>query len=65
VAYAYFEIAGNGAIERPAIVGTVGEPLDEAVLKTIENLPVATVPALLHGRPVRVYYVLPITFVIQ
>ena len=65
VAYAYFEVAENGAIERPAIVGTVGEPLDEAVLKTIENLPVATVPALLHGRPVRVYYALPITFVIQ
>lgn len=60
--FAYFEVAENGAIERPEIVGTAGNALDAAVVQTIKTLPTAANPALLRGLPVRVYYVLPITF---
>ncbi|GAB2854862.1 energy transducer TonB [Hymenobacter ruber] len=63
--YVYFEIGENGAIERPCIVSSVGEALDLEVLKALKQLPNATVPASLHGRPARVYYSLPITFVIN
>ncbi|MBD2724658.1 energy transducer TonB [Hymenobacter armeniacus] len=65
VAYVYVEIAENGTVERPAIVGSISESLDTEILRAISTLPAATVPALVQGRPVRVYYVLPITFIIQ
>lgn len=63
--YAYFEVAENGAIEHPEILGTAGNALDAEVMRVVRNLPSATTPALLQGRPVRVYYSLPITFKIQ
>lgn len=60
--FAYFEVAENGAIEHPQIVGTAGPALDAEVLRVVQQLPAATAPARLQGRPVRVYYVLPISF---
>lgn len=60
--YAYFEVAESGAIEQAEILGTAGRALDAEVLRIIQQLPTATTPAMLQGRPVRVYYVLPITW---
>lgn len=60
--FIYFEVAETGAIENPEIVGTAGWALDAEVLRAVRQLPAATAPALRQGRPVRVYYVLPITF---
>ena len=65
VVYVAFEVAENGAIERPEVLGTVSPELDSETLLVVSSLPAATAPALLQGRPVRVAYVLPITFKIQ
>ncbi len=65
VVYAYFEVAENGAVEHPEVLGTAGRALDAEVLRIVKTLPAATAPAQLQGRPVRMYYVLPCTFVIQ
>lgn len=62
---AYFEVTETGAIEHLEIVGTAGDALDTEVLRAIRQLPAATTPALLQGGPVRIFYVLPITFKIQ
>ena len=66
--YAYFEVAENGAIEHREVLGTegtIGTELRSEVLRVMELLPAATTPATVIGRPVRVYYALPITFKIQ
>lgn len=65
IVYAYFEVAENGAIEHPKILGTAGQALDAEVLHIVEKLPAATTPPQLQGRPVRVFYILPVTFKIQ
>ena len=65
VVYAYFEVAENGAIEHPRILGTAGQALDAEVLRMVEKLPAATTPPQLQSRPVRVFYTLPVTFKIQ
>ena len=65
VVYAYFEVAENGAIEHPSILGTAGQALDAEVLRLIQKLPAATTPPQLQGRPVRIFYTLPFTFKIQ
>ena len=65
VVYAYFEVAENGAIEHPKILGTAGQALDAEVLRLIAKLPAATTPPQLQGRPVRVFYIMPFTFKIQ
>ena len=63
--YAAFEVAETGAVERPEILGSAGRNLDDEVLRVLALLPAATAPAQLHGQPVRVRYVLPLTFRIQ
>lgn len=60
--FAYFEVAENGAVEHAEIVGTAGQALDAEVRRVLKLLPNATAPAQLQGRPVCVFYVLPITF---
>lgn len=65
VVYGYFEVAENGALENREILGTVSPTLDAEVLSILNRLPAATTPAQLQGQPVRVYYVLPITFKIM
>ncbi|GAA4031480.1 hypothetical protein GCM10022409_14630 [Hymenobacter glaciei] len=60
--YASFEVAENGVIEHPEILGSVGPALDKEILRV---LPAASAPAHLHGQPVRVRYVLPLTFKIM
>ncbi|GAB3588874.1 hypothetical protein GCM10027345_41800 [Hymenobacter daeguensis] len=65
IVYAYFEVAENGAIEQSAILGTAGRALDAEVLRVLKKFPAATSPAQFQGRPVRVSYVLPVTFKIQ
>lgn len=62
---AYFEISETGTVENPSIVASAGNALDEEVLSIIRRLPPATTPAQLQGRPVRVFYMLPINFKIQ
>lgn len=63
--YASFEVAETGAIEQAEILGTAGRALDAEVLRVVQQLPAAGTPAFTQGRPVRVHYVLPITFRIQ
>ena len=63
--YAYFEVAENGAIEHSEILGTAGRTLDAEVLRALVKLPNATTSAQLQGRPVRVSYVVPVTFKYQ
>ena len=63
--YAYFEVAEDGAIQRPEILGTAGQSLDAEVLKVLKKIPAATTSAQYQGRPVRVSYVLPVTFKMQ
>ncbi|MET4073941.1 TonB family protein [Hymenobacter sp. UYCo722] len=63
--YASFEVSESGAIERSEILGSVGRSLDVEVLRVLATLPAATAPAQLRGQPVRVRYVLPLTFRIQ
>ena len=63
--YASFEVAETGTIEQAEILGTAGPALDAEVLRVVQRLPAAGSPALVQGRPVRVHYLLPITFKIQ
>ncbi len=63
--YAYFEVAENGSLENHAIVSSAGKVLDAAVLQAVKKLPAAVTPALTQGKPVRIYYLLPITFSIN
>lgn len=65
VVYACFEVAENGVIEHSVILGTAGPALDAEVLRHVRKLPAATAPPQLQGRPVRAFYVLPVTFKIQ
>ncbi|NRT18024.1 TonB family protein [Hymenobacter sp. 9A] len=65
VAYVYFEVTETGAIEQMQVVGPASPSLDEETLRVLRTMPAAASPALLRGQPVRVYYVLPITFRIQ
>jgi protein TonB len=63
--YVYFEVAASGAIEHAQIISSAGEALDAEVLRVVQQLPAATVPAKLQGQPVRIFYLMPITFHIQ
>lgn len=58
----YFEVAESGAVENAEIIGSAGGNLDTEVLRAVKALQPASTPALLGGRPVRVFYVLPIVF---
>jgi protein TonB len=61
----YFEVAESGAVENPRILASAGSALDYEVLGAVRSLQPATTPAQLNGKPVRVFYVLPMTFKIQ
>ena len=63
--YAYFEVAEDGTIQHPEILGTAGRSLDAEVLKGLKKLPAATASAQYQDRPVRVSYVLPVAFEMQ
>ena len=58
-------MAENGAIEHPRILGTAGQALDAEVLRMVEKLSAAITLRQLQGQPVRVFYILPVTFKIQ
>lgn len=60
--YASFQVAENGSIEQLEILGTAGRALDAEVRRALQQLPAATAPAQFQSKPVRVSYVLPITF---
>ncbi|MDO7847805.1 energy transducer TonB [Hymenobacter sp. M29] len=63
--YVYFEVAPSGAIEHAQIISSAGAALDAEVLRVVKTLPAATVPAMLQGQPVRIFYLMPLTFKIQ
>jgi len=65
IVYAYFEVSETGAIEQRAIAGSVSPTLDAEVLRVLSTLPNATTPPQQQGKPVRVAYVLPMSFKIQ
>jgi TonB family protein len=61
----YFEVAESGRIENAQIITSAGSALDAEVLRAVSSLLPATTPAMLQGRPVRVFYVVPSTFRMQ
>ena len=63
--YGSVESAKAGVIEQAEILSTAGRARDAEVLRVVQRLLAAGSPALLQGRPVRVHFVLPITFKIQ
>ena len=63
--YAYWGIAEDGPIQQSEITNTAGRALDAEVPKVLKQIPAATASAQYQGRPVRVSYVLPVTFKIQ
>ena len=61
--FVYFEVSDTGQLEKAQVIGGSEPALNDAALRTVARLPTrATIPAQLHGRPVRVYYVLSIGF---
>lgn len=60
--YAYFEVSETGAIEQRRIVGSVSPSLDAEVMRALQSLPNALTPPRLAGQPVRVGYVVPMSF---
>ena len=60
--YVYFEVTETGAIEHLETMGTAGPLLDAEALRVVQKLAVATAPSLLQNRPVRVFYILPLSF---
>ena len=61
--FVYFEVSEIGHLEKAQVIGGSVPALNDAALRTVAKLPTtATIPAQLHGRPVRVYYVLSIGF---
>ena len=63
--YAYFEVSETGEIERQRIIGSAGPTLDAEVLRALRLIPHALTPPMQQGRPVRFFYVQPITFAIK
>lgn len=66
--YVYLEVTETGAIEYSEVVataGNIGPEMTAEVMRVVAQLPAATAPAQVAGRPVRLYYVLPINFKIQ
>jgi protein TonB len=60
--FAYFEVSERGTVEQRRIVGTVSPTLDAEVLRVLQTLPSALTPPRHQGRPVRVFYVMPLSF---
>jgi TonB family protein len=58
----YFEVAENGTIENAEVLESAGGALDAEVRRAVRSLQPAATPALLQGRPVRVFYVVPVNF---
>lgn len=63
--YAYFEISETGAVEQQRVVGSAGPTLDAEVGRVLRLIPPALSPPRQQGRPVRVFYVQPITFSVK
>jgi protein TonB len=63
--YAYFEVAEDGTLQHPEILGSAGQALNTEVLRAVQLLPAATKPAVFQGKAARIYYILPVTFSIQ
>ena len=61
----YFEVSETGAIEQRRIVGSLSPTIDAELLRVLQLLPDAQAPARYQGRPVRVFYVVPITLRLQ
>ncbi|WP_324675410.1 TonB family protein [Hymenobacter sp. GOD-10R] len=60
--YVYFEVNEAGALEKPEIVSSVGRELDDAVLAAVRSQHPAVAPAKQEGKPVKVFYVVPLSF---
>lgn len=62
IVYAHVEIAENGTIVQREVLGSAGRALDAEVRRVLALLPNATSPARLHGQPMRLSCVVPMTF---
>lgn len=56
-----FIVNENGAVVNPQIIRSVDDTLDEEALRVIKSMP-NWKPGLIDGKPVKVYYTLPISF---
>jgi len=65
VVYLYFVVNEAGALERVQVVKSAGPELNQAVLDAALAQPAALTPALLKGKPVKVFYVVPFNFRIR
>lgn len=59
-----FIVEIDGSISGIKIVRSVGEPLDEQVIRVLKLLPIF-IPAKQNGQPVRFRYRLPISFTLR
>jgi periplasmic protein TonB len=63
--YVYFDINPDGTVENREVLSLAGRSLDAEVQRVLATIPNATAPARLHGQPVRVKCILPLTFKIM
>ena len=61
--YVYFVVNEAGALESPEIISSPGHgELDDAVLDAVRSQRPAITPAMQDGKPVKVFYIIPLKF---
>jgi TonB family protein len=60
-----FIVEENCSISNVVIIKSLSPILDTEALKVIRNLPNFEKPATINGKPVSVYYMIPITFTLK
>lgn len=63
--YVKFICETDGTISDIQVVRSVEKSLDAEAIRVIKKLPKALQPAMINNKQVRVYYVLPISFVLH
>ncbi|MBT2556204.1 TonB family protein [Hymenobacter sp. ISL-91] len=65
VVLAYYEVAENGLVDNIRIIQSVSREIDAEVKNAIQNKLPTYQPAQHQGKPVRVFFVIPIDFAIK
>ena len=60
-----FIVEKNGTVSNVEILQKVDPLLDAEAIRVVSSLPVFDSPAIKNGEPVRVFYMLPITFALK
>jgi protein TonB len=64
-AYVKFVVDENGKVGTLSMQNNLGYGLDEEALRVVGMIPKFKKPGILHGKPVKVYYQLPIRFTLR